>query len=145
LVLIALAFASCGSTKKAATTPATGSSGPQVPPVKSVIYRVRLASTNEAPAGAPKGSGLAVISIDASTDELCWAFSQLKNVLAPTEATINGHPRFGYTHTPLFPYTANGCTQEPALLLYLFEHTPQRYYVNIQNRHHPGRAVRGRL
>jgi hypothetical protein len=140
-----LAFASCGSTNKVATTAATSSSGRPAPAVKSVIYRVNLRST-EAPRGAPKGSARAVISIDAATHEVCWTFSQLKNVPSATEAEITGHPTIGFTRTLLAqPFAGSGCTHEPALLLHIFEREPQRFEVGIQNRDHPLRSVRGPL
>src|SRR5271155_1230813 len=84
LALVVLALAGCGSTKQAATTAATTPSGAP-PPAKSASYTVTLAGYK---GGSPSGSGHAFISINASTDELCWTFSALQNVTAPTVIRI---------------------------------------------------------
>jgi hypothetical protein len=156
LAIVGLAFAGCGSTKKAATTPATSATLPpgatgiaHPPPVKSVTYRVKLAGANEVPAGAPTGSGVAVISIKASSGEVCWTFSQLKNVTAPKEAHI--HRGLAGTSGNVVialggAYKASGCVPgTPRPLLGLIGANPQRFYVNIHNAKYPGGAVRGQL
>jgi len=157
LAIVGLAFAGCGSTNKAATTaPATSATLPPgatgiaaPPPVKSVTFSVKLAGANEVPAGAPTGSGVAVISIKASTGELCWTFSQLKNVTAPTEAHIHRGlaSTSGNIVIPLGgAYKASGCVPgAPRPLLGLIGANPQQFYVNIHNAQYPGGAVRGQL
>src|ERR1700677_4495021 len=93
-VVAVLAFAGCGSTGTNKAIVLTGTNtGPQpelkYSPVRSAAYNVSLSGTNGvagplgARRGAPNGSGVAVINIDASRRTLCWKFSQLENVPAP--------------------------------------------------------------
>jgi hypothetical protein len=184
LVVVVLALAGCGSTKKTTSTattssvtapatttpvgsatysvttkptppaatspvtaPTTRTSGAP-PPAKSASYSVSLAGTSGGLPGAPNGSGLAVISLNASSDQLCWKFSQLKNVTAPTVAKI-------YKATPHGPgtaglplgsaYSSSGCVTEPSIFLGAIGAHPQRFYVSIHDAQFPGGAVRGQL
>jgi hypothetical protein len=90
-----------------------------------------------------------VISIKASTGELCWTFSQLKNVTSPREAHI--HRGLASTSGNIVialggAYKASGCVPgTPRPLLALIGANPQRFYVNIHNAQYPGGAVRGQL
>ncbi len=158
--LLVVAFVGCGSTHKSATKSAPLPPGvttfPKLPPVKSVTYGVDLSSATttavtgvaRAPAGARNASGRAVISVNASSNELCWTFSQLKNVGAPTVARIYraaapGSWRYGY---PLgHPYKASGCIPENSVFLGLLGAKPQEFYVSIHTARFPGGAVRGQI
>jgi hypothetical protein len=152
--LAATVVGGCGSTNTTTTTAKTAPLVPGAteigtpPPVKSASYRAILAGTTGTPAGAPKGSGLAIISVRAPSSELCWDFSQLKNVASPTAARIyrslaGGPP---LTSGVLFgvPYKASGCVHEPAVFLGLLGAHPQNFYVAIDNVQFPMGAVRGR-
>jgi hypothetical protein len=158
---VVLALVGCGSTKKAvsaapantASTSATLPPGTTTltappPPATPRTYQVKLSGAAEIPAGAPNGSGIAVISIKAG-GELCWKFSGLKNVTAPTVSHIHrGLP--GSSGPVVIPlggaYKATGCVHGAATpLLALIEASPQRFYVNIHNAQYPGGAVRAQL
>jgi len=154
VALAVIALAGCGSTK---TTTTTAKSAPLVPgateigappPVKSATYRVNLSGTNGTPAGAPNGSGLAVITVKAPSNELCWNFSQLKNVASPTAARIYrslaGGPPLGSGVPFGASYAASGCVKEPAVFLGLLGSHPQNFYLAIDNTQFPKGAVRGR-
>jgi len=146
LAVVALALAGCGKTNTAATVPATTSSlRPGVAPVRSATYSVSLAGVT---GGAPNGSGIATINIEASTDELCWQFSQLKNVTAPTVARIfqkvpGGTGSGGYQLGAV--YNSSGCVHEPSVNLGVIEDRPSKFYVSIHDAQFPGGAVRGPL
>lgn len=101
-------------------------------------------------AGAPNASGLAIISLYPSTGELCWRFSELKNVPKPTVARlynyIQGGP--GEGGLPLgHAYTPAGCEfRKAAYYLFAeFEAHPERYWVDIHSARFPAGAVRGQL
>ena len=104
------------------------------------MWRVKV------PAGAPGASGIATISVNASTRELCWSFSQLKNVTAPTKARIfraaaPGSWQYGF---PLgHPYKPSGCIPENPAFLGLLGAYPEEFYVIIDTAHFPVGAVRG--
>lgn len=157
LVVVGLAFAGCGGTNKAASTATTRSapvpSGPTEPPAKSLTYSVKLGPNAKAPrprarALAAHRSGRALITIKGASDEICWKFSQIKNIEPPTEGAIVGHiTGVGFLSAPIEGegYTASGCLQKPRKLLNLIEENPHDLYVNIQNQKHPERGLIGRL
>jgi hypothetical protein len=159
LAVVVLALAGCGSTKNASTTAATGSTPPASvstpseahPPVTSATYVVNLAGFA---GGSPNGSGLAVISINPSRGELCWKFSRLKNVTAPTVARIyrnwvGATGRGGSTGRGGYllgrAYESSGCVPEESVVLGLIEAKPQVFYVNIHTARFRNGAVRGPL
>jgi len=161
VVVAALALAGCGSTKKSSSTSSAGTSSTSatLPPGATVLtspppaakprtYRVKLSGAAEVPVGAPNGSGIAVISIR-SGGELCWTFSALKNVTAPTASHIH-HGVAGTSGPVVIPlggaFKTAGCVNGVApQLLALIEANPQRFYVNIHNAKYPGGAVRAQL
>jgi hypothetical protein len=166
LAAIALACAGCGSSNKAATTTSTGSAtttstGSAATSraragdtasihLNSFSYYVKLAPHSLAPPGVklpgiPTGSGVALISVVAPSNELCWTFPPLKNITTQTESRINGRLKFGITSTPLGPYKASGCRLEPRILLSLFEKHRHSFYLLIANPQFPGSGVRGQL
>jgi hypothetical protein len=152
----ALGFAGCGGATKTVTTGVTRVLPPGVklyspPHVAAATYSISLVGTKgpgRAPAGEPNGSALAVISINPSTNELCWKFSQLKNVTAPTDARL-------YVYTPGGPgtngarlgsgFSASGCIPLPPITLELIERRPQLYIISIHTARFPGGAVRGAI
>jgi hypothetical protein len=165
LAVLVLAFAGCGKTvaTTGATTAATTSSPPVTtkithPHVKSATYAVNLAGIKRAPTRAPtprrapkpKGSAFAAISINGSSNELCWTFSQLKNLPpAPYEAQLRGDLEMGVTVTELSnakgQYTASGCYSAPPELLDLIERHPHSFHLKITKAGHPERGVEGLL
>jgi hypothetical protein len=151
LAVVVLAFAGCGGTNKATTTAAPTPLPPNVtghqplPPLKSATYNINLAGFK---GGALHGSGLAVISINASSVELCWKFSQLMNVTAPTVARIyiNFRGASGTHGLPLgSPYKSSGCVPESSAVLSEILAHPHRFYVAIHDAQFPGGAVHGQL
>lgn len=150
LAVLALGFAGCGSTP----TPGSSLPGPGVtihkplPPVQSITWNVELSGVSEGPPGAPNGSAFAVIGIKASTLELCWQFSNLKNVTAPTSASIyqrisllsgKGGRRLGAT------FSSSGCEHWPELALRLLGAKPKRFWLTIHTARFPAGAVRGQF
>jgi hypothetical protein len=158
LAVVVSAFAGCGSTKTVvATTPGLhppAGFSPYIPPPKSVTYSISLSGaggvsgTYPAPAGAPNGSGLAVISVNAPRGELCWQFSQLKNVTAPTVARIYrlaGPTTWRYGYELGRPFKSSGCLPENSGFLGFLGAKPQQLWVSIQTAQFPGGAVRGQV
>lgn len=153
LLIVALGLAGCGSGGKTTSTGPTGSSvghgattKPVFQPVKSVTYTAKLGPDGTR-AVAAKASGLAVVSIKGGTDEICWSFSHIKNVIDPVEATIQGDLHVGIISSPLGPrkLIPSGCRLRTALLLKLLEDNVGRLYVNIRSLHHTEGGIRGRL
>ncbi len=166
VAVLALAAAGCGSSKKSttttssigATTPSTGATSANAKVVPRT-YRVALAGANEVPKGAPNGSGTAVISIRTKNNPhlppalrgpaLCWTFTNLKNVTAPTVAHIHKGAA-GTSGNVVIPfdgkYRAFACVAkaDPTMLAQI-EANPKEFYVNVHNAAYPGGAVRGQL
>jgi hypothetical protein len=151
VAIVVLALSGCGGAGKPASSAATGPTPPsvtppqQLPPAKAASYNVTLAGFTE---GSPNGSGHALITINAATDELCWQFSQLKNVTAPTVARIyRSYPgssgRYGL---PLGShYKSSGCVHETSRTLRTVEANPGVIYLSIHDAQFPDGAVRGPL
>jgi hypothetical protein len=157
LVIAVLACAGCGGSTKTVTIAPTRSLPPGVtaytplPAPRSVTYSINLISAAgvppSVPAGAPHGSGLAVITIDAFTDELCWRFS-LRNVVAPTDARTYEHTgrENGLGGERLDgAYKPSGCVHKPAFVLSQYEERPQEFWLSIHTAKYPAGAVRGQL
>jgi hypothetical protein len=150
LAMLALGFAGCGSTP----TPGSSLPGPGVtihkplPPVQSITWNVELSGVSEGFSGASNGSAFAVVGIKASTLEICWQFSNLKNVTAPTAAYI-------YRRVSIFsgkggrrlavPYSSSGCTHWPEIALRLLGAKPKQFWLSIHTARFPGGAVRGQF
>lgn len=159
LIVIALAVGGCGGTNKAATTAATRSTPAPAasaftgPRAKSVTYSVKLGPNAKGARGLARAraghrSGRALISIKGGSDEICWKFSQIRDVVpAPTEAAIQGPLSIGFISSPIEGegFTASGCLLKPRLLLRVIEATPHKLYVSVENRKYPERGLRGQL
>jgi hypothetical protein len=171
ITFIVLALAGCGDTKKPASAGATTSTEKPVSstPLRSVSYSVTLSGPNPhaplilAPSGpkhppvyhqkpgGPRGSGTAVVSIRAASNELCWEFEHLKNmILPPNEALISAKIiGVGRTFTPLSDeherYVDAGCASEPRWLEEYIEQQPHSFEVLIRNRKYIERPLQGRI
>jgi hypothetical protein len=178
ITFVVFALASCGDTKKPASAGATTSAGAatggsvtqgagtasnaaavSTTPVISVSYKAELSGPNPNPhapvyhpkPGGPRGSGKASITILAASNELCWRFEHLKNMIRrPNEAELAGDlPELGMTSTPLSDvhgyYADSGCANEPRWLEEYIEQQPNRFQVVIRNRKYRERALRGRI
>jgi hypothetical protein len=159
LAVTAIAFAGCGSSSSssstksssspsaAATTTPSSSTTSTNAAVKARVYTVSMKGANEVPKGAPNGSATAVITIKTSK-QVCWAFTNLKNVTAPKVDHIHQGPA-GASGSIVIPlgtaYKASGCVPASATLLSQIESKPSGFYVNIHNVAYPQGVVRGQL
>jgi uncharacterized protein YceK len=157
LAVTALAFAGCGSSSSSSTSSTKSSSSPSSAAtttpaptnatVKARVYTVSMKGSNEVPKGAPNGSATAVITIKTS-NQVCWAFTNLKNVTAPKVDHIHQGPA-GAAGSIVIPlgtaYKASGCVPASATLLSQIESKPSGFYVNIHNVAYPQGVVRGQL
>lgn len=111
-------------------------------------YSLALSGKNEVPRGAPKGSGHVVLTLNAKSRKVCWAFSQLKNVKSPTAAHIH-KGRAGTSGAVVVPlggaYKATGCTTSTAAVIAAIEAAPKGYYVNVHNAAYKDGAIRAQL
>lgn len=148
VVLAALALAGCGGTKTSAEKSAeerleTTYHPPPRP--KSITYEVKLGPFQ---GGDPIGSGVAIVSINAATNQLCWTISSLTNVPSPTEVRLfqnftgaSGRNGFRLGHG----YKPSGCIPIEPPVLGKMELKPQIFFVNVHSARYPGGAVRGPL
>jgi hypothetical protein len=160
LALMALAFAGCGSSSSTSSTKSSSSPSTAATPtppsttsttsnatVKARVYTVSMKGSNEVPKGAPNGSATAVITIKTSK-QVCWKFTNLKNVTAPKVDHIHQGPA-GAAGSIVIPlgtaYKASGCVPASATLLSQIESKPSGFYVNIHNVAYPQGVVRGQL
>jgi hypothetical protein len=153
LAVTALAFAGCGSSSSTSSTKSSSSPSTAATPtttnatVKAHVYTVSMKGSNEVPKGAPNGSATAVITIKTSK-QVCWAFTNLKNVTAPKVDHIHQGPA-GASGSIVIPlgtaYKASGCVPASATLLSQIESKPSGFYVNIHNVAYPQGVVRGQL
>jgi hypothetical protein len=157
LAVLGLVLAGCGSSNTATST----STLPKVPgvtpytpppPAKQISYSVSLGSAKGvpvgAPAGAPNASGLVAISINPATRELCWRFTELKNVPKPTAARLYQYVPGGTGEGGLplgRTYTPSGCLVRNVTVYAVLEAHPERFYVSLHSAKFPAGAVRGQL
>jgi hypothetical protein len=159
LALAVLALASCGGSTKTVTStplPPGVSRAPEEPkPInasfRSTLNGKRVKQFAGVPAftrGSPNASALAVVTTNASTNQLCWEISQLKNVSSPTVARLfrnfpgatgRGGWDLGRRYKP------SGCIHLPAVTLGLIGAKPGQFWLNIHNARYPFGAVRGPL
>jgi hypothetical protein len=134
LAVVALVFAGCGSSKKKSAT---------------TSYKLTMTGTNEVPKGAPDASASAVVTVKTSDKQLCWKFTNLRNVGAPKMAHIHKgtSDTAGAIVIPLgAAYKPSGCVPGVASsLLDQIKSKPNGFYVNIHNAKYPGGAVRAQL
>jgi hypothetical protein len=112
----------------------------------------RLSASNEVPPpGDANASGIANISVDTATNQICWSISVGGFAEATTAAHIHqGAPgTAGPVVVPLFPPlpvngTVSGCTTD-ATYAPLIAANPAGFYVNVHTGTHPTGAIRGQL
>jgi hypothetical protein len=146
-----LVFAGCGGggSTNTATIPTatTSASALERQPVANTAYSVKLTTKgDELPAGAPEGSGTALIGINGADHELCWTFAKIKTLQPPTSASLQGNIKVGRTMTALGEgYHASGCRRASPIILNLIERQPERFVVVLAHRGHPFQSLHGRL
>ena len=114
----------------------------------SPVVSAKMTGGAENPKGAPNGSGMAVVHFNATKGSVCWTFSKLKGVTAPTAAHIHkgGKGVSGPVFIPLgAAFKAKGCTTASKSSINAVEKNPGAYYVNVHNAKYPGGVVRGQL
>jgi len=148
----ALALAGCGSTKKAppaASSPSAAqstsstSSAATTPVPDAVAYTVHLT-------GSGGASALAGLDVKAPATQLCWRFTQLKNVTISRSAALpsiaviqllhQGRPRLVLG----IPYKSSGCIEGTPEFLTNLARNPHRFRIGIFNTQ-TGRDVRGHI
>jgi hypothetical protein len=108
-----------------------------------------LSGAREVPGpGDRNGSGLATVTVDAASEEICYELT-VRNIAAATAAHIHEADRHdaGDVVQPLDAPTdgsSSGCVVNTALAPELVAN-PDGYYVNVHNSEFPGGAVRGQL
>ncbi len=142
VVIVVLGAAGCGSNTKGAGRPGDNRSAP------SLAFHLALRGAAEAPPGAPKGSGRAVIALHGSTQQLCWRFVHLKGFTGPTYAHIHRGRKgtAGGVVVPLgISFHHQGCVSVNAAVIRGITRDPPGYYVNIHSSKYPGGAIRSQL
>ena len=145
---LVLGISGCGSSSS--STKAT-SAGPATSKASrpARIYHLSLTGKSETPAGAPSGTGAAVIAIHGSST-VCWRFAHLHGFT---------HATFAHLHTGARGKSGNivvalstgpalshkGCVPVKPALIKKIEHNPGGYYVNIHSTKYPSGAVRAQL
>lgn len=148
LIAGVLGIAGCGGSSSSASSPKPAPSATKgTRPAR--IYHLTLTGKAETPAGAPTGTGAAVIAIHGSST-VCWRFAHLHGFTKATFAHIHlGAPgKAGNVVVPLSTGPAlhhQGCVAVNATLIKAIERNPRGYYVNIHSIKYPGGAVRAQL
>lgn len=153
LLALALGGAGCGSgsSRSAGGSSAHATGGPSAAraagPVR--IYRLTLTGKAETPAGAPSGTGAAVIAFHGSS-LLCWRFAHLHGFVNATVAHIHiGAPgKSGHVVQSLSTGSHlhhQGCVHMSGALVKAIERNPRGYYVNVDSARYPNGAVRAQL
>jgi CHRD domain len=115
----------------------------------------RLSGASEVPPTTSTASGVANISIDTVTNQICWSinvggFVPTDPLDTPTAAHIHQGAvgANGPVVVPLFPPlplpNSSGCTTD-ATYAPLIAANPAGFYVNVHNGHFPLGAIRGQL
>ncbi len=112
-----------------------------------------LSGANEVPGpGDEDGTGESTVTLNTSTNEVCYTIS-VENITLPATAAhihIGGPDEAGPPVVPLTPPDetgmSEGCEQNvDAALVQAIADDPGGYYVNVHNADFPGGAVRGQL
>jgi len=112
-------------------------------------FTATLLGSNEVPKGAPKGSGKAVVTLNAGTAKVCWTFSSLKGISKVNASHIHKAPKgkSGPVVVAFFSgaLKTKGCVKASKSLIKAIEKSPGAYYVNIHTAKYPAGAIRGQL
>lgn len=132
----------------AVVVPVTAMAGLSRHESMSPVVSAALAGKKEVPKGAPAGSGLVVVHLDATKGTVCWSFAMVAKIDKPTAAHIH-KGKAGVAGPVVVPfgasYKAKGCTKATAKLIAAIEEHPASYYVNVHTAKYPAGAIRGTL
>jgi hypothetical protein len=109
----------------------------------------RLSGAAETPPTASMGTGLAVISIDTTTNQICWALS-VGGLSGPATASHIHQAAVGTPGPIVVPFsnapnpTSSGCTTD-ATNAPLIAANPANFYVNVHTALNPSGEIRGQL
>jgi hypothetical protein len=137
-------LAACGSSSSSGSHPAHRGPGR---PLHS--YRVTLTGKGLKPAGAPQGSGAAVVALHHRA-VVCFRFAHLHGFSGPTTAQI-GRGAKGQPGKPVLTLSGShtlrrkGCVRASRALAAALPKSPSSYYLVINSKTYPEGAVRGQL
>jgi len=114
----------------------------------------RLSAASEVPPTTSTASGVANISIDTVTNQICWSINVGGMSTTATDVPTMAHIHQGAVGVngpvvvPLFPPlplpNSSGCTTD-ATYAPMIAANPAGFYVNVHNADHPLGAIRGQL
>lgn len=110
-----------------------------------VVFNVTLSAANEVPPNATGSSGVAQVTVDPVTDQVCWQVSF--DSLTGTPVAQHIHNAAAGVNGPIVvTLTLNaGCTAVASALADDIIAHPTNYYVNYHTAQFPGGEVRGQL
>jgi hypothetical protein len=152
VTIVAASAAAVGLAAAAFIVPGVASGNAQLGPAelgsgKQLV--ARLSGAAEVPPADPDGSGVANISIDTVTNQICWTIS-VGGIADAVAAHIHEGAvgTNGAVRVNLFPPlplpNSSGCTTD-ATYAPLIAANPAGFYVNVHNAEFPTGAIRGQL
>ena len=154
LAVVLFGVAGCGSSSSSSSTSTPGSTGAtaksgKAAAVSSRTFSVKLTGAAETPAGAPRGSGTAVVTLSGKKLRACWTFRNLTGFDKPATAAHIHQGGKGVSGPIVIPfggaYTPKGCAPASAALITAIAANPKGYYVNVHSKTYPGGALRSQL
>lgn len=149
-VVLMLLVAGCGSGGASSKRSSRAGLSSARSPGPLRIFAVRLIGGKaETPAGAPQGTGAAVIAFHGSS-LVCWRFAHLHGFIDATFAHIHSGTKSQSGNIVVALSTGpalhhQGCVPVKAGLVTAIERHPLDYYVNIHSKQYPSGAVRAQL
>jgi hypothetical protein len=115
----------------------------------TTTLKTTMLGKSEVPKGAPKGSGKAVVTLNASKGTVCWKFSNIKGLSKVNASHIHKGAK-GKSGNVVVAFFAGalktkGCVKAPKSLIKAIAKHPAGYYVNIHTAKYPAGAIRGQL
>jgi len=110
-------------------------------------FTTTLLGSNEVPKA--KGSGKAVITLNAGTGKVCWTFSAIKGISKVNASHIHKAAKGKSGPVVVAFFTGalkmKGCVKASKAVITAIEKKPTAYYVNIHTAKYPAGAIRGQL
>lgn len=138
---------------KATLTVTAAAPAPAPAPAADVVLGATLmGGSNEVPnPGDADGTGTSMVTLKASTGEVCWD-TKAANITLPAAASHIHRGARGAAGPVVVPFTApdasgvsSGCAKVDAALITEIAQNPAGFYVNVHTSDFPGGAVRGQL